>query len=439
MASNPPPEPPPPVEILQALDLPPREAIRFLEEKGYRTTVNWTEMWEREHASAFTVAKVAKVDLLVTIRASLLKAQAEGIPFEQWQAGLQPELERAGWWGRVQDRSITGTERAVIIGPRRLRTIYDTNMRMARATALWDRIQASKATLPFLRYSAVMDGRTRPLHALWHGTILPVDHPWWLTHFPPNGWRCRCTVVQLNARMMERRGWTVSQVPTAEAPVRPFWRRGAKAPVFVPPGIDPGFGYNPGIARAAALAEKAALTLDQVRAAGMPEAAAALQAELTGLLRGAPRLLPARPQPALSDLARAVRVGPTPNVQIIELGRLSPDEARVVREVSGIDVSDYQRIVRNFEIRKTLNRHGEGESISRQLPVTPEDFDLLPEIYRLGEPFDYRNRNPAKGKPNSISWRAVIDGRQYTAVEYILERARRFSFQSLWKSRAVDE
>ena len=21
----------------------------------------------------------------------------------------------------------------------------------------------------------------------WHGTVLPVDHPFWQTHFPPNG------------------------------------------------------------------------------------------------------------------------------------------------------------------------------------------------------------------------------------------------------------
>jgi hypothetical protein len=309
---------------------------------------------------------------------------------------------------------------------------------MARAAALWDRIQASKATLPYLRYSAVMDGRTRPLHALWHGTILPVDHPWWLTHFPPNGWRCRCTVMQLNDRMLARRGWTVSKTPP-EGPVRPFWRKGAREPVFVPAGIDPGFGYNAGIAREVALSRKAAESLDQARAAGMSEVAAALHAELTGLLRSRPQLLPARPQPALSELARAVRSGPTPNVQILEIGRLTPEEVRVVSQTTGIDASEYERIVRNFEIRKTLNRHGERESRPNHLPVTPEDFDLLPEIYRLGEAQDFRRRSPAKGKPSSLMWKLTIDGKEYTVVDYLLERARRFSFQSMWKSRVSDE
>jgi uncharacterized protein with gpF-like domain len=33
-----------------------------------------------------------------------------------------------------------------------------------------------------------MDGRTRPMHAAWHNTVLPFDHPFWKTHYPPNGW-----------------------------------------------------------------------------------------------------------------------------------------------------------------------------------------------------------------------------------------------------------
>ena len=43
-----------------------------------------------------------------------------------------------------------------------------------------------------LRYVAVLDARTRPEHRAWHGLILPIDHPLWDTHYPPNGWGCRC-------------------------------------------------------------------------------------------------------------------------------------------------------------------------------------------------------------------------------------------------------
>lgn len=46
-------------------------------------------------------------------------------------------------------------------------------------------------------YSATLDGRTRPTHAALDGLVLPKDHPRWLTVFPPNGYNCRCVVVEI--------------------------------------------------------------------------------------------------------------------------------------------------------------------------------------------------------------------------------------------------
>lgn len=234
-----------PVTIKQMIGLPPDDAVAFLAQKGYRPTVDWPEMMHEDHSRAFTVAKVARLDILESIRTSLDQAMRDGVPFEQWKANLIPELVRLKWWGEVTDADITGVASKVNITPRRLRTIYDTNLRTARASALWQRVQASKELLPYLRYSAVLDGRTRPLHRAWHGVILPVDHPWWQTHFPPCGWNCRCTVIQLSETMMERRGWKVTEPPPAEDLV-PFYRKSTGQKMLVPRGIDPGFAYNPG-------------------------------------------------------------------------------------------------------------------------------------------------------------------------------------------------
>ena len=30
------------------------------------------------------------------------------------------------------------------------------------------------------------------------GIIKPVDDPFWNTNYPPNGWGCRCNVIQTN-------------------------------------------------------------------------------------------------------------------------------------------------------------------------------------------------------------------------------------------------
>ncbi len=135
--------------------------------------------------------------------------------------------------------------------PRRLQIIYDTNLRSAHAAGRWQQIERSKSTRPFLRYSAVLDTRTRPAHRAWHGKILPVDDPFWSTHYPPNGWRCRCTVIQYSQAQLDSRGWSVSEPPNNGSVTYTNPRTGEISQV--PRGIDPGFGWNPGKSRLAAL------------------------------------------------------------------------------------------------------------------------------------------------------------------------------------------
>src|SRR5690606_34089558 len=91
------------------------------------------------------------------------------------------------------------------------RTIYETNLRMAHAAGRWERIERTAESRPYLRYVAILDGRERDEHRLWHGTVLPWDHPWWQTHMPPNGWGCRCKVMQLSDRDLERYGLQVAK------------------------------------------------------------------------------------------------------------------------------------------------------------------------------------------------------------------------------------
>ncbi|MEE8611599.1 MAG: phage minor head protein [Sphingomonas aquatilis] len=266
--------------IRTVIHLSPDDTVRAFEARDrLRATVRWSEMMHEEHARAFTVAKVANLDLLAEIQASLADMLANGGTFEHWQANLVPFLKRQGWWGEVQDRSLTGTDEVVHVGARRLRTIYDTNLRVSRAAGRWARIQELKDVRPFLRYVAVMDSRTRPEHRRWHGVILPVDHPWWDTHFPPCGWFCRCTVRQLSQREMTAKGWTVSDVPDDGPPVA-FTPAGA-ASIAVPAGISPGFGYNPGKASLRAVAEKAMRSLE----AAAPVDLAAARATLDDLVQ----------------------------------------------------------------------------------------------------------------------------------------------------------
>lgn len=231
--------------------LPPAEAIRYFESKGYRIGFSWADVWREEHARAFTIAKMMRLDLLESVRQELDTAIRDGTTREEFVRTLRPRLEAAGWWGLKEEVDpLTGELRQVQLGSvRRLNLIFDVNLRTAYQAGKWERMERLKRRRPFLAYSAVLDDRTRPHHAAWGGRagnriILPMDHPWWDTHYPPNGWRCRCSVIQLSQRDLDKRGWTVS--PDPEITYR-GWRNFRTGEVTrVPTGIDPGWDYNVG-------------------------------------------------------------------------------------------------------------------------------------------------------------------------------------------------
>ena len=48
-----------------------------------------------------------------------------------------------------------------------------------------------------LQYRTALDGLVRPEHAALEGITLPLSDKFWNEYYPPNGWNCRCTAVQV--------------------------------------------------------------------------------------------------------------------------------------------------------------------------------------------------------------------------------------------------
>lgn len=210
------------------------EAIAHLRQKVRLPTRTWTDLWEGMHARAFVVAGAMKDELVADFHQAILKAIEKGTTLAEFRKDFDRIVQAHGW----SYRGGRGWRSAVI---------YNTNLRMAHASGRWAQIQRLKDRRPYLRYSAVLDGRTRPDHRAWHGTVLPADHGWWTTHYPPNGWNCRCTVQQLSAADVERLGYRVSdEAPVVEMEERQVNTPGGQVTVRAPKGIDTGFGYNAG-------------------------------------------------------------------------------------------------------------------------------------------------------------------------------------------------
>jgi SPP1 gp7 family putative phage head morphogenesis protein len=79
-----------------------------------------------------------------------------------------------------------------------LRTEYDLAVAGGQMAGKWQRITAQKATLPSLRYSTAGDERVRVSHQVLDGIVRPVDDPFWDINYPPNGFKCRCDVDQVD-------------------------------------------------------------------------------------------------------------------------------------------------------------------------------------------------------------------------------------------------
>ena len=176
----------------------PIEAIEFLRKKLNVPRRTWTDVWQAMHDRAFMVAGAQADDLVEDFHQAVLKAIREGQTLEQFRKEFDRIVAEHGW-------SYHGSRNW------RSKVIFQTSIRTATAAGQLASDRTARQARPYLRYVAVMDERTRPLPAAWHDTVLPVDHPWWETHFPPNGWNCRCLVQSLNARDLDRDGLTVSE------------------------------------------------------------------------------------------------------------------------------------------------------------------------------------------------------------------------------------
>ena len=240
----------------------PRRALDYIKNKSLRPAFGYKDVWNEEHATAFTVAKAMQIDVLSDLKNAVEKAIEGGTTFEQFKQELKPTLMRKGWWGRKEMTDpLTGrTVDAQLGSDRRLRTIYQTNLRSAYQKGQYDRTMESDAH-PYLMYRIGASVRHREQHLKWNNLILPKDDPLWNSIFPPNGYGCKChtvAVTQARKERYERDGVpaynpdtrkTVRMPAQTAAPnvsYKNFFNERKRTLERIPEGITPGFNWNQG-------------------------------------------------------------------------------------------------------------------------------------------------------------------------------------------------
>jgi len=238
-----------------AFNLPPEQAVEYFRAKGMRITSKALDMAAAAHAKSFTVAGVLKAEVLEDIRAALDGAMAEGKTYEQFLKELRPKLQSKGWWGIPHDPETGEVLKGRAMTPRRLRTVYQTNLQSAFMAGRYKAQLENSDQRPYWQYVAVMDNRTRPAHRSLNGRVFRYDDEAWSSLYPPNGYNCRCRVRALSQGDFESEGISLSK-GTGRMETNEVNLGGKRGKVSVTgyrePGSntlfspDPGFDHNPG-------------------------------------------------------------------------------------------------------------------------------------------------------------------------------------------------
>ena len=369
-----------------------QEQIDFLRRKLNLPSESWRDIQSAAHDRAFVVAGATKADLLHDLRKAVDQA-VQGGSIGEFRKNFAEIVAKHGWTGWTGEGTKAGEAW-------RTRVIYQTNLMTSYAAGR--RAQLLDPDLverrPFWRY-VHNDSVThpRPQHKRWGDMKLTLrhDHPFWETHFPPNGWGCKCRVVAVAAPgdgdgTEPPEGWAQTD-PATGAPV----------------GIDEGWGYAPG-----ARADSELRSFVQDKLIDYPPAIERmLSVDVNRHLNTTERI---------TDFVQRVRDGSLRN-EDLWMGFVEPEAAARIKAATGQDVDSYMVLLPEDNVRHTYREHrwdGKG-----QRPVVPADYEHVASfINEANETLP--GTDLGRHGETRVLVRREIDGEVFRAVFEILHGKR---------------
>ena len=392
-------------KIQGGFNLPFAEQVEFFRNKLNLPTERWDDLLHEAHDRSFVVAGAMKADLLDDLRRAVDKAIEKGTGLEEFRRQFKEIVQKNGWTGWTGEGTKAGEAW-------RTRVIWETNLASSRAAGRYKQLTDPEllARRPYWKYihsDSVL--HPRPQHLAWNGMVLPHDHPFWQTHFPPNGWGCGCRVTAVRSpkegdKTTPPEGWDAISPKTG-----------------APQGIDKGWAYVPGKSVTDELRGIVAGKIETLPAElGAALGAATMQeASLAGATDSA--------FAEFFDKALANRARPTGAMMVV--GAFKPEWVEKMKG-KGIAPATAEIAMRDNDVAHTFRD-------AKNSPVTTDLFRNLPRHLRNPKAviLDNTHATPAM--------LIILDGDQRKAkvmiqIDYLLKKPKRGTFNLVNTGREVD-
>ncbi len=181
-------------------EITPEQAIDFWAQKTGLPRDVFYALSAEDRARAFTASYLWNQHAIGAAAESLGKAALEeGGTVRQWRTDSWKDIAAKYGNGRADEAWYVDT-------------VFRTNVQAAYASGqyaeMFDPEQVARA--PYVQYSAIRDARTRPEHAALHGKVFRKDDRNARRYFPPLGFNCRCTLIEMDEEDLLAGGWKVT-------------------------------------------------------------------------------------------------------------------------------------------------------------------------------------------------------------------------------------
>jgi len=198
-----------------------RESVKFAKRITTLTPSELQELAGKYKLQAINSSQILADQSTERVLTEMARIQQKGLHVGEAKKQLAAALDRAGYG--VKSNTIE--------------TLARTQTKMAYDAGRWQQNQDPVIQEILWGYIYVNpdDDRSRPTHAALDGTTLPKDHPLWAEIWPPNGYNCRCTTIELFEPHK-----TVNPMANNET-VRVSGTKEVRI------GADPGWNFNAGV------------------------------------------------------------------------------------------------------------------------------------------------------------------------------------------------